>query len=228
MGCETSSFATGATNGPRTLGKYVLYGVFSAVSCGVLVLIAACTLDGPLRRSWFDKIAGLVVVDQRVSAAPARVQPTPPEPAAAPPAAPPRPATPPGHPPMQESVDGRRIPDMTVLRPSPGGSAVLELDTGERLPLVQTLVLGRDPVPPVEFPDAQARLVSDEKRSISKTHFAIGRDDDGIWVVDLHSTNGVVATGPEGFGRDLVPGRRTIVSPGTRLVWGDRTAQVLG
>lgn len=68
------------------------------------------------------------------------------------------------------------------------------------------LIIGRRPGADTDFPDAQLVPVSDETRTMSKTHARLERQGDTWTIVDLYSTNGVVLVGDEGAERDAVPG----------------------
>ncbi|MBD3942209.1 FHA domain-containing protein [Microbacterium sp. NEAU-LLC] len=107
------------------------------------------------------------------------------------------------------------VPHYGFTRP-----AVVELDTGERLQLAASLILGRDPVAPADAPAAVHRW-SDLSRTLSKSHARLEWDGQQAWVVDLGSTNGtaVVRAGAE---HPLIPFQRTPLPDGTRLRLGDR------
>ena len=64
--------------------------------------------------------------------------------------------------------------------------------------------------------------VRDETLSLSKTHFElVPGDDRSLWVIDRHSTNGVVIRrGAQS--EAVVPGERTRVRMGDVLEFGDR------
>lgn len=118
------------------------------------------------------------------------------------------------------SVDAAET-DQTMRADEPGlgeeGGLRLFLD-GAPLRLDPPTVLGRNPVAPGSHPDAVPRAVAD--RSASKTHLLVGRDDQGPWVIDLHSTNGVaVARGTGAASRRLLPGRKTHLAPGDTVTF---------
>jgi pSer/pThr/pTyr-binding forkhead associated (FHA) protein len=102
----------------------------------------------------------------------------------------------------------------------PGG-AILELDTGDRLPVRGALVVGRSPDPSLGIP---VRL-EDRDRTISKSHFRILVEADGTWVEDLSSTNGTALRLPDGRTAVLRPGRRYPLVGGSRIRFGDRQAR---
>jgi hypothetical protein len=80
---------------------------------------------------------------------------------------------------------------------------VAELDDGREIVVRGLVLLGRNPQPSGEG-EADAELVklSDESRTVSKTHLALGVDDAGLFVVDRGSTNGSTITAP---GQPTVP-----------------------
>ncbi len=123
--------------------------------------------------------------------------------------------------------------DRTVVRGRPGapsspapaaaaGSALLRFAAGETLtiPAGSAVVIGRDPAADPDFPGAQIMRVDD--RSLSRTHLSVGFDGQAVWVVDRHSTNGVLF---DVGGREstCTPGVRTPVPPAARVVIGDRS-----
>lgn len=102
----------------------------------------------------------------------------------------------------------------------------LVLDSGQQVLVDTVVVVGRNPVPPPTDPDARPHPVSDDTRSISKTHAVLRPRGDGVEVVDQGSTNGttVVRKGRE----DVVePGRSEVVHAGDMIRLGDRSARVV-
>ncbi|TPW72263.1 FHA domain-containing protein [Schumannella sp. 10F1B-5-1] len=78
-----------------------------------------------------------------------------------------------------------------VLRP--GWS--IQLPGGVQHPVTTAgLVLGRNPSAPERWPDAQAVLIADPDRSVSKTHALLVVVGDELRLIDLASTNGVAVT----------------------------------
>ncbi len=88
------------------------------------------------------------------------------------------------------------------------------------------LFLGRNPSSTAEFPDAELLVVPDPSKSISKTHALLEVDNDGLWVHDLDSTNGVWVVLPGESPSEVVPGTRAALAPGADLELGDVTIQV--
>ncbi|MFT3798008.1 RDD family protein [Microbacterium sp.] len=115
-----------------------------------------------------------------------------------------------------DGVDQTRI--ATGERPL----ARLAWDNGARQAVYGRTLFGRNPVPET---GAMVVPVRDETMSLSKTHFELVPGSDGdarvLWIVDRHSTNGVVVR--RGIHREpLVPGERTRVRMGDVLEFGDR------
>ncbi|RXR23565.1 FHA domain-containing protein [Oerskovia turbata] len=103
--------------------------------------------------------------------------------------------------------------------PTPG--AVLELESGQRVPLTGPALVGRNP----QASGGEARTlvrVEDPTRSVSKTHVELGFDAGGLWVQDRGSTNGTVLLRPGGAPVALDPGVRVPVPVGSVITVGDR------
>lgn len=105
-----------------------------------------------------------------------------------------------------------------------GSSApVIRLDNGQGSAITEVVVLGRNPSPVPGLEGARLLPVADQGRSISKTHLAIGPAGAGIWVQDLHSTNGVKVTDAMGVTRRVRPDERIPVVVGSTVSYGDRS-----
>ncbi|MEZ3161448.1 RDD family protein [Microbacterium sp. BWT-B31] len=100
--------------------------------------------------------------------------------------------------------------------------AVLTWDDGTRAAVYGRTLFGRNPA---AEGDATVIAVRDETLSLSKTHFEVGGDASGLWVVDRHSTNGTTLV-RDGARSALVAGTSTALRPGDRLEFGDRSATV--
>ena len=88
------------------------------------------------------------------------------------------------------------------------------------------LYLGRNPVAAADHPSARVLAVDDPAKSVSKTHAMLEVDADGLWVLDLDSTNGVWVV-PAGEGAtEVTPGQRVAVPAGADLELGDLVIQV--
>ncbi|WP_292848451.1 RDD family protein [Microbacterium sp.] len=163
-------------------------------------------------------------------AAPAAASSPPPSSVAATPAAPASVAATPVAPPAPPAprVDAPAPPeDLDETRAAASvvpPVAVLVWDNGTRVAVYGRTLFGRNPA---REHDATAVAVRDETLSLSKTHFEMGGEATGAWVVDRHSTNGVVLV-RDGGRITLVAGERTAVRTGDRLEFGDRSATIEG
>jgi FHA domain len=77
---------------------------------------------------------------------------------------------------------------------------------GQSFEATSSMVLGRDPAVVPVRPQAQRIPVADPAKSVSKTHAIIDLESAELSVTDLHSTNGVIVTRPDGRRDDLPPG----------------------
>lgn len=124
------------------------------------------------------------------------------------------------------SDDGDNL--ATTIRRGSGTSTGIVLDNGERLSVDGILLLGRNPAPYPGFSDARLVSVADQERSISKTHLAVGPAGAGVWIQDLHSTNGVSVCDSSGVTLRATPGERITVLPGSTVTYGERSFVVAG
>lgn len=97
----------------------------------------------------------------------------------------------------------------------------LVLPDGRHIELDDDVVLGRAPIAPESSPSA--RSISLSVPTISKTHVLIGHDDDGVWLVDLHSSNGTEVLDATGASERAVPGYRLAVAAGSHVRLGTDT-----
>ncbi|MCJ1706327.1 DUF5684 domain-containing protein [Microbacterium sp. VKM Ac-2923] len=102
----------------------------------------------------------------------------------------------------------KRIPWMLV--PPSGPAVALTSDV---------VVLGRRPAPDAEHPDAQLVAISDETRTVSKTHARLQLRGDTWFVTDLDSTNGVLFATLMGTEVEAPPGEE--IEAGERFFLGD-------
>ncbi len=99
---------------------------------------------------------------------------------------------------------------------------VLVFPDGRRVELdSDVVVVGRAPVAPEEFP--AARSVSVSAPTVSKTHALIGSDADGVWLLDLHSSNGSEALDSLGVSEPAIPGQRLSIPVGSHIRIGTDT-----
>jgi hypothetical protein len=82
------------------------------------------------------------------------------------------------------------LPRRSLAMPTPGAALELVSRTGDVINLATTMIVGRQPSPVDSYPGATLRSLDDQ--TVSKSHAIFGCDDDGPWVIDLHSLNGVV------------------------------------
>ncbi|WP_430593401.1 FHA domain-containing protein [Humidisolicoccus flavus] len=96
--------------------------------------------------------------------------------------------------------------------------------TGQRVELSDRMIVGRSPA---VHPGEECVVVSviDPSRSVSKTHFEIGRDESGVWIMDCHSMNGTLLVGADSQ-RALDPRRRVHFDPSQLIRFGRLSAQL--
>lgn len=92
--------------------------------------------------------------------------------------------------------------------------------SGTPIDLTSTVViLGRRPGADSAYPDAQLVPISDETRTVSKTHARLELRGDTWFVTDLHSTNGVLFATLMGTEVEAPPGEE--IEAGERFFLGD-------
>ncbi|MFZ1287055.1 MAG: FHA domain-containing protein, partial [Candidatus Phosphoribacter sp.] len=96
-------------------------------------------------------------------------------------------------------------------------------DAGDRIAVDGALLLGRNPAHLSGFETARLVALVDATMSVSKTHAALGPDPDGLWLEDLHSTNGTFVTTPGGVRQAVLPGGRVTVQAGSTVHLGKRS-----
>lgn len=131
-------------------------------------------------------------------------------------------------------VDGvEEVEDHTLLAPSPlslgasGSMRALFADDGERINIDRVVIVGRNPTAPPGFPDARLVVLRDPSMSTSKTHAVLRPDPGGVWVMDLHSTNGSAVTTPSGIRTAVPAGGALVVASGGQLHLGRRSFHVI-
>ena len=103
---------------------------------------------------------------------------------------------------------------------------MLRLDDGRDVAVERLVLLGRNPQPRVGEEDASLIKVSDETRTVSKSHLAVGVDASGLYVMDRGSTNGTMVTAPDGGQRPCPPGDVVDVPAGSVISFGDHWLEV--
>ncbi|REJ06918.1 FHA domain-containing protein [Microbacterium bovistercoris] len=102
---------------------------------------------------------------------------------------------------------------------------MLVLDTGERIEVRATVLIGRSPKPADGEGSVQLVPLADDSRSVSKTHLAIMPTRRGLLAVDRGSTNGsAVLRG--GVETALAPGQPQPLTTGDGVRFGDRMLRV--
>ena len=100
------------------------------------------------------------------------------------------------------------------------------LDDGRDIEVQGLVLLGRNPQPRAGEEDAQLIKVTDETRTVSKTHLALGVDGNGMYVMDRGSTNGSTVTTQDGETERCPPGDLVAVHPGAVVSFGDHWFEV--
>ena len=116
--------------------------------------------------------------------------------------------------------------DKTVVIGAKRSPLELSFDNGARALVNAILVVGRQPAPVPTHPDAELFQYDDPNRMVSKSHFAIGKDDLGAWVEDLVSANGTFVVDSSGSERRLEPNQRTRVDIGSVVKFADQWVRI--
>lgn len=121
---------------------------------------------------------------------------------------------------VPEIPDNEGAFDETILAVRNRPAWMLFPPLGAPVPVTgEVLIIGRRPGADPDFPQAQLVAVSDETRTMSKTHARLERQGDAWTIVDLYSTNGVILVAEDGAERDAVPGLPERL--GERFLLGD-------
>lgn len=127
--------------------------------------------------------------------------------------------------PAAQPADDDDDMDATVIAGRRNKAWVFETESGQRVPLSAELVLlGRNPAPLDEHPDAQLITVRDAGRTVSKTHASVQLQGAAWVITDLNSTNGVYVLDAEGAENELEPGVATEIAG--RFVLGELSARI--
>lgn len=118
--------------------------------------------------------------------------------------------------PLPQLLDGDGE-QQTVVRPR-ATRPVLHLADGRAIPVGVGGIIGRAPSVDPALPGAQLHPCVDP--SLSKTHLSFGPSDNGIWVMDHHSTNGTMVLA-NGAAHPCAPGVKTEVPFGAQVMAGD-------
>jgi hypothetical protein len=123
------------------------------------------------------------------------------------------------------AVPTRGLQAVTYERPTTSPSIMLVLDTGERLELVTSVLIGRAPAN-VDGQEHPVFAWPDLGRSLTKTHAMLEWSGAVLWVTDLDSTNGTSIVSPDGGQQPLMPGLRGPAAPGYTITMGERSIEV--
>ncbi|HEY8722190.1 RDD family protein [Pengzhenrongella sp.] len=165
--------------------------------------------------------------------APTRPTAAPPPPPPSPARSDPRPSTPVGAVPFSPlpappKDDDAEMTVMSLDSAAPVTEVRLVFDTGDALPVTGRGRIGRDPVAGNE-PVSHLVPLADSTKSVSKTHLEFVLGDGGLWVCDLHSTNGssIERTGARTGARTaLQAGEWVLAETGSVVHLGSRTFRV--
>lgn len=91
---------------------------------------------------------------------------------------------------------------------------------GNPILIHEPTVVGRDPDNISAYPGAERVALDDPTRSVSKTHAAIFPLLDGVWVTDLHSTNGTRVEHRDGRSIEAVPDKALSALEGSTVFFG--------
>ena len=100
--------------------------------------------------------------------------------------------------------------------------AQFRLDSGERLPISERTLIGRNPEPGPGEHVTDLVSVVDPSSSISKTHLVVGMQDEAVWIADRNSTNGTTVIDLTQHEHRVTPGEWVLVEPGSRVRIGTR------
>ena len=122
--------------------------------------------------------------------------------------------------------------------PAPGGAPerpageaadqgwVAVLDDGREVELSGMVLLGRNPQPRTGEEEAQLIKITDESRTVSKTHLSLTVGSRGLVVMDRGSTNGSTLTDPAGVSIGCPAGDDVEVTDGSILSFGDHWLRI--
>ena len=116
----------------------------------------------------------------------------------------------------------------TATPPLPSASSAAPALSVRLVPLLggnpilihEPTVVGRDPDNISAYSGAERVALDDPTRSVSKTHAAIFPLLDGVWVTDLHSTNGTRVEHRDGSSVEAVPDKPMSALEGSTIFFG--------
>lgn len=134
---------------------------------------------------------------------------------------------------LADDVEMTRLvaPGQATQEHGPGSSQPVggrvQVSDGQTVDIRGTTLVGRNPTPRPGERAVTLLNVQDPGRSVSKTHLALGLDDNGMWVADRGSTNGSLVTLPDGQRIVCFPEQPIRLSAGTTVHLGKITITVL-
>lgn len=143
-----------------------------------------------------------------------------------PPPPPPAPIAP--HGPAQEPADEHDLTVTAVPRETDAApmTAAVVFSDGQIVDLVETILVGRNPSISDHAVTGTPIRITDHHRSISRTHFALGADPQGVWIQDLRSTNGTSLSVGGGMPQKIVPGTPVHCPDGSVVFFGDHQVSI--
>jgi pSer/pThr/pTyr-binding forkhead associated (FHA) protein len=97
---------------------------------------------------------------------------------------------------------------------------VLVTPAGAREPISGTVVVGRQPAKTAFKGSDRSLILKDPEGQVSKSHAVFQVDEEGLWVRDLGSTNGVVVITPGGIETTVEGDARVAVPAGSEVELG--------
>lgn len=101
----------------------------------------------------------------------------------------------------------------------------VDLGGGRIVPLRRVLLIGRNPQSALGE-DADVVGVGVHAAAVSKTHLALGWDEDGPWVMDRGSTNGTAILDDDGTPQPCPPDERVRLREGQTVAYGGQHVRV--
>lgn len=223
----------------RFLVRALVLAALTVTGAG-LVIMLVFLVRHPRHQGWHDLIADSVVIRQRMLAPPRG------QPAAASRTAPSRPLPPPSDPqefgttvespgldlvgaPEQSAGEDQQATSATsAVREEDGSDRewLAVLDDGREIRVESLVLVGRDPTPRPGEEAAALVKIDDDSRTVSKSHLALGREGQGLYVRDLGSTNGSTVTDFTGVSRPCPADDAVWVTEGTIVSFGDHWLEI--
>lgn len=108
--------------------------------------------------------------------------------------------------------------------PASQAQAWVIFDSGERAPIMNVLIIGREPQPLA--PGDQTLLIADPSRSMSRNHVRLSISSMGLQIEDLRSANGTTVKYPNGAISPLAAGMPARLLPDCQVRCGDRLFRI--